>query len=290
MITVIDKPKQITREDVLTRTAGLEDRQGNPVYYITLDRVAKKDVDHGTKTHGFDSTTIHMGANGFSITHKEGSYIVWHKDIVSGRGYTILAATENNLKLLAAAYYDGFWKIRESDMDKKVREMADKIEADLKQRFVQIVDSRGEPIYNDDGSPKLKSEYEVIQARRRGSRIDTYGFVEYRPPTEANSVTSEIAKEKAEREKLLEDIRKENTRLKRELAAANSTRQMAIEAGAIVNQDRDRAYFEAINPFPALRKVAKEEYGIDSPEITTKKDLIDAIMEKVANPGPTTIE
>ena len=114
---------------------------------------------------------------------------------------------------------------------------------------------------------------------RKNNRKAKSGYIF--DPNKVNSTDQTLALENSRREKLIEELRKQNTELEAKLIAGNQKRQSLIEEGVIVEVTHSREELEATKPFAALKRIAKDEFGISQEDCDNmdKNTIINKIME-----------
>lgn len=290
MIIVKNAPKGYKREDILNKAIGIRDSLGNPTRWITLDYIGERGVVHGTPTFGFDRTTINITRNGVVVTHDPDGTAEWHIDPITGRGYTIIAHTPNNLRLLAASLGDNIWKVREHDIEEEVKGVERQLMEELKKKMIHVVDENGSPKYTVDDKPVLISAYDELMRNRKGRKKATAGII-INPRT---SESNEVAEETERQQKLLAQLRKQNAELEEKLAATNTLRQQLVGEGKIQEVVYSRTDLEAIKPYKALQRMAEQEFGVtkEDCENMDKNTLIEKILEmqEAKVKAPETVE
>ena len=277
MIQIKNAPKGYKREEILARATGIKDSNGNESKWITLDMSSDKPGQNGSMTYGFDSTIIEITKRGLIVAHREGGYAEWHTDPITGRGYTIIARTPNNIRLLAAANGDNQWRIREADIVREVEAKEKEMMDELKQKLVHVTDDMGEPLFDNADRPITINAYDNLMEKRKKGRKVKAGVIF--DPRKAE--TNDLSLETARRDKLVAELRKQNEELEAQLAMGNQKRQSLIQEGAIDEPSHTREELEAIKPFAALKATAKKDYKVDETDVEnmSKADIINKIME-----------
>jgi len=282
--------RKFTSEEILKRCIGMKDKYGNPFEIINLDWNPAKFCGHATKTKGdFDDVMLIRTKRGTAITYRTPGSLEFLKDGFTGFYSAMVARTDKNLYILGSMYYDKLWTIREPHIDKIVKVIADKIDEGNKlvEQTHTVVVYEEQPNGTQKRVEKRVKEtlYEVHKRRREGHFKGPRGAGDISRPLEMNLHQEQMTdKKEAELNVKIMDIEKREALLKDREAALSIPAPIEDNINEPVNDlyTREDLLSKKFIPVSKLKKLAKDEFGIDNAHSLHRDVVVDKILETQA--------
>jgi hypothetical protein len=291
-IRVKGATRKFTSEEILKRSIGRTDQYGNPFEIINLDWNPAKKCGHGSKTKGdFDDVMLIRNKSGTAITYRNPGSIEWLKDGFTGSYSAMVARTTKNLRLLASMHYDKLWTIREAHIRQIVEKMADVIDEENKKVMIEhvVVEHQKQP----NGTVKRverrikESMYELHKRRREAHFKGPRGEGSIVRPMALETHQEYVADAKdAEVNRKLMDIEQREAALLEREKALNITPPPEDNIMEPISDEYSREDLEKLVPVSKLKKLARDEFGIEKAFSIPKDELIDLVLEKQMEPEP----
>jgi hypothetical protein len=256
------KPK-FTEEQIIRACIenGIQDDEGNVFEVITL--VSLRQVAHGSSTLGFTNTTINARNQG-QIVIQNGQQgcgrIAWQRKF--GRMIGQLAKTKSNIDILAKNYYWKMWKIQEPHIDAEVKALAD--------------------LYR---SKKDEAELAIELSLISGSKASPYG----------GAVVDREGKTPEDREREIEEaeLNKKAAELRNKEIVLNNKENKILEKTVKKIEDGGKVteftfegltkQYTGVGAQFKLRKLAKDEFGLEFEKTSKRDEIIGRIIEEQIN-------
>lgn len=265
----------ITGEIIANAARGRIDKYGNPFELIDLLYSPRKKIAHRAKTKGFEDTFIVRNANSGKITieYRIPGSAEWLKDPIGGEFKARVARTKHNLRVLASMYYDKLWTIAQPHINEIVKKAANVIEEENKQTPCNLPGWEGKTWY--DYHKLRRNGHFLGSGRLNISRQGSEKVIENRE-TEKDAELARKLMDIEQREAIV--AAKEN-----ELRGENVDLPPVQDPAPTIPPPESRGLsLEELKlmEFPKLRKLAKDEFGVDNAYKLKKLQLLDIIMER----------
>lgn len=289
-IRVKNPNRKYTSEMIISACLGTEDQYGNPFELITLDWNSKLRNAHQAKTKGFEDTFItRKPEGGLLIEYRFPGNAEWIKDGLTGGYHAQVARTPENIKVLAANFYDNLWVIRERHVREEVEVLAKAIDEAAKKVIIPVKRTSPKKITNE-----LTGEVHTQMVEERVGEETLYDFYKrnreahFKAPgsvathgLEHNTLDADLALIQSQKVQLFKMQKEVDAKMKDIMDRTNhlNARQKKTVEGGVLLTQYDRAYLENLKPFQKLRGLAKE-MGIEVTLKMKKEEIIQAIIDK----------
>jgi len=256
MVIVYGATKQHPTDEWIELAKGIPDAYGNPFTLIKLNWNSSRANTPNSKSHGFEDAIIRKERGVPTITYREPGCAQWQKSPL-GLYFSYVPKTRHNLIVLAHHFYDGLWEIDDEVIRAEVEVLAKKIEEGLSTEWKEFNDRRREDMH--------RNRFETVSEQRAPVPIHSEDSKLNLNLTQKSMDLHKKEQELARREKLLRE--------KEKAIAAKSNE---------LNTHYSREALEVME-FQKLKKVARDEYGIELDPKATKVIVIDSILEATGN-------
>lgn len=258
-------------------------KYGIPLQIIYLDWNDRKQNFHQAKTHGnFDDLFVIRTEKGLQVEYRTPGSLEWLKDGLTGRYSAMCPVTPNNLGMLASCYYDDLWTIRDPVIDAKAREIADRIDEENKkipQDFVKIVKEL-DPV---------TGFYRSVEKRVHGTMYDYHAYrrsIAHKGAADAVMLSPvEKSMEAINLQKELQEVAKKRKELdERERQIKEREKKTGISVNVLPPEQAppeiaplEKETLDHLH-IGKLRKIARDQYGIEDAFKKTKSQLIPELL------------